>query len=46
MSKSRQAEAHMIGALKQLEAGPRPKSGAGSWGIEAHHLRVEGEVRW
>jgi hypothetical protein len=46
MSKSQHTEAQMIGALKQFEAGCKAEDVVrGSWSIEAHDLRLEGEVR-
>src|SRR5439155_17976626 len=46
MSKSNHSEAQMIGALKQLEAGTKSGGrGARGGGVQAHHLRLESEVR-
>ena len=45
MSKSRHTEAEVIGALKQIEAGRKAEDGAKSGRVEAHRLRLEGEVR-
>ena len=45
VTKRKYSEVEMIGALKQLEAGPdgrRDRAGAG--GVEAHHLCLESEV--
>ena len=46
MSKSKHTEAQMIAALKQVEAGRKVEDVAREvWGVEAHHLCLEGEVR-
>ena len=43
MSSNRHTEAHMIGALKQLEAGRKAEDVAREVGRQAHDLRLGGE---
>ena len=45
MSRSRHIEAQIIPALKQIEAGRTAEDAARElWGVQAHDLRLEGEV--
>jgi hypothetical protein len=47
MSRSKHSEAQIITALKEVEAGRTADDVAREyWSVEAHDLRLEGEVRW